>query len=149
LQCWEISAVAYCFSGSLEIVFRIYDNCLANGIEAIFGFSIMLLKKNETTLLSLKFDEILAFLNTKLFDCYLLDPGPNGEAGASKYMVDEFVHDAVSLRITPFMLDSYRHEYEDLVVSIHLMLVSTGNELNCGLPARDKQTRHPNRRAEK
>jgi hypothetical protein len=31
------------------------------------------------------------------------------------YRVDEFVQDAFSLRITPFMLDSYAHEYEDLV----------------------------------
>jgi ecotropic viral integration site 5 protein len=54
----------------LEIVFRIYDNCLANGIEAIFGYSVMLLKKNEDALLGLKFDEILAFMNKKLLDCY-------------------------------------------------------------------------------
>jgi ecotropic viral integration site 5 protein len=31
------------------------------------------------------------------------------------YRVDEFVQDAVSLRITPFMLDTYAHEYDDLV----------------------------------
>ena len=30
----------------------------------------MLLKKNEDALLGLKFDEILAFMNTKLLDCY-------------------------------------------------------------------------------
>lgn len=29
--------------------------------------------------------------------------------------MDEFVQDAVSLKITPFMLDSYAHEYEDLI----------------------------------
>ena len=29
--------------------------------------------------------------------------------------MDEFVQDAISLRITPFMLDNYAHEYEDLV----------------------------------
>lgn len=33
-----------------------------------------------------------------------------------KYKVDEFVGESVSLRITPFMLDSYSHEYEDIVV---------------------------------
>jgi hypothetical protein len=49
-----------------------YDTILANGIEAIFMFGINLLNKNEETLLSLKFDEILAFLNNKLFDCYLV-----------------------------------------------------------------------------
>ena len=54
----------------LEIVFRIYDNCLASGIEAIFGFSIMLLMKNEDVLLSLQFDQIMEFLNNRLFDRY-------------------------------------------------------------------------------
>lgn len=29
--------------------------------------------------------------------------------------MDRFVHDAVSLRITPFMLDTYANEYEELV----------------------------------
>lgn len=56
----------------LEIVFRIYDHCLANGIEAIFGFSIALLKKNEEQLLGLKFDEILNFLNNRLLDRYMV-----------------------------------------------------------------------------
>lgn len=54
----------------LEIVFRIYDSCLANGIEAIFGFSVALLKRNEEALLALKFDAILAFLSNRLLDVY-------------------------------------------------------------------------------
>ena len=54
----------------LEIVFRIFDNCLASGIEAIFGFSLSLLQKNEAKLLSLKFDELVAFLNTGVIDTY-------------------------------------------------------------------------------
>ncbi len=64
-----------CRSFPQEIVFRIYDSCLANGIEAIFGFSIILLAKNEEALLSLKFDELLAFLNTRLFDVYKVRVG--------------------------------------------------------------------------
>ncbi|KAF9566748.1 RabGAP/TBC [Agrocybe pediades] len=112
---WFLTLFSYRFP--LEIVFRIYDNCLANGIEAIFGFSVMLLKKNEEKLLSLKFDEILSFLNTKLFDCYLLevDEENTEQTSQPKYRVDEFVSEATSLRVTPFMLDSYRHEYEDIV----------------------------------
>lgn len=35
----------------------------------------------------------------------------------AKYDVDGFVGDAVSLKITAFMLDCYRHEYEDMIVS--------------------------------
>ncbi|KAJ7901861.1 rab-GTPase-TBC domain-containing protein [Mycena olivaceomarginata] len=106
---WFLTMFSYRFP--LDIVFRIYDNCLASGIEAIFGFSVMLLMKNEDLLLSLQFDQILAFLNNQLFDRYKVE----GDAGKPQYRVDEFVQDAVSLRITPFMLDAYSHEYEDLV----------------------------------
>ncbi|KAF8210302.1 rab-GTPase-TBC domain-containing protein, partial [Mycena galopus ATCC 62051] len=109
---WFLTMFSYRFP--LDIVFRIYDNCLASGIEAIFGFSIMLLMKNEDLLLSLKFDQILAFLNNQLFDRYKVQ-SPDGDDSKVQYRVDEFVQDAVSLRITPFMLDSYAHEYEDLV----------------------------------
>ncbi|KAJ7462337.1 rab-GTPase-TBC domain-containing protein [Mycena galericulata] len=109
---WFLTMFSYRFP--LDIVFRIYDNCLASGIEAIFGFSVMLLLKNEDTLLSLKFDQILVFLNNNLFDRYKIE-SPESDEGQPRYRVDEFVQDAVSLRITPFMLDSYRHEYEDLL----------------------------------
>ncbi|KAF8893306.1 rab-GTPase-TBC domain-containing protein [Infundibulicybe gibba] len=109
---WFLTMFSYRFP--LDIVFRIYDNCLASGIEAIFGFSITLLKKNEDILLALKFDEILAFLNGQLFSRYKVDRDEIEETEI-KYDVDGFVQDAVSLRITPFMLDSYRHEYEDMV----------------------------------
>ncbi|KAG8213944.1 putative GTPase-activating protein [Butyriboletus roseoflavus] len=106
----------------LDIVFRIYDNCLANGIEAIFAFSIVLLQKNEDVLLTLKFDEILSFLKTRVFEQYKIessdedeDEGGEESGPPASYNVDEFVQDAVSLRITPFMLDAYAHEYADLV----------------------------------
>ncbi|KAJ7579221.1 rab-GTPase-TBC domain-containing protein [Mycena floridula] len=108
---WFLTMFSYRFP--LEIVFRIYDNCFASGIEAIFGFSVMLLHKNEDLLLDLKFDDILGFINTKLFDRYKVDPTAQGDD--AKYKVDEFVADAVSLRITPFMLDSYAHEYDDIL----------------------------------
>ncbi|TFK44717.1 rab-GTPase-TBC domain-containing protein [Crucibulum laeve] len=134
---WFLTMFSYRFP--LDIVFRIYDNCLANGIEAIFGFSIMLLKKNEDILLDLKFDEILAFLNTKLFDRYKVESFEDAEGG-KKYKVDEFVQDAVSLRITPFMLDCYRHEYEDLVreTNKHAVLVDELRNSNRSLSAQVK-----------
>ena len=56
----------------LEIVFRIYDNILASGIEAVFGFSVVLLQKSEEALLKLKFDEILTFLKNRLFEFYVV-----------------------------------------------------------------------------
>lgn len=37
------------------------------------------------------------------------------EGGKPRYLVDDFVGDAMSLRITPFMLDSYNHEYLEMI----------------------------------
>ena len=34
---------------------------------------------------------------------------------AQTYYVDDFVRDASLVRITPFMLDAYAHEYQDTV----------------------------------
>ncbi|KAK0241603.1 rab-GTPase-TBC domain-containing protein [Armillaria nabsnona] len=110
---WFLTMFSYRFP--LEVVFRIYDNCLANGIEAIFGFSIALLHKNEDLLLDLKFDEILTFLNTKLFDRYKVQSTESGDPREVKYNADEFVNEAVSFRITPFQLDTYGHEYDDIM----------------------------------
>jgi hypothetical protein len=39
----------------------------------------------------------------------------NSESHITTYRVDEFVQDAINLKVTPFMLDMYSHEYEDLV----------------------------------
>lgn len=114
----------------LDIVFRIFDNCLASGIETIFGFALSLLQKNEARLLALKFDELVAFLNTGIIDVYQVSykysfpavelaqtwnqlPAPDGEKVT--YRVDDFVNNAMSLRITPFMLDSYTHEYTEMI----------------------------------
>lgn len=96
----------------LSVVFRIYDTCLANGIEALLSFGVVLLQRNEDKLLSMKFDELIAYLNGSLFDVYTI---PAEEEQDKTYKVDEFVKDAAALRITPFMLDAYAHEYEDLV----------------------------------
>lgn len=52
------------------------------------------------------------------------------------YDVDAFVQDAVALHITPFMLDSYRHEYEDRVVCFASHYNSCDNLSSAG----DKQT---------
>jgi hypothetical protein len=52
------------------MVFRIFDNILATGVEALFGFSLVMLQKNEEKLLAMKFDEMVVFLNNKIFDTY-------------------------------------------------------------------------------
>lgn len=51
-------------------MFRIFDSVFGHGIEAIFGFSIVLLIKNEEKLLKLRFDQILEYMKGELFDLY-------------------------------------------------------------------------------
>jgi hypothetical protein len=37
------------------------------------------------------------------------------EGEKATYRVDDFVNDAMSIRITPFMLDSYNREYQEMI----------------------------------
>lgn len=53
-------------------MYRIFDHLLATGVEAIFPFAIVLLQSNEEKLLELKFDSILDYLKSALFDAYLV-----------------------------------------------------------------------------
>lgn len=142
---WFLTLFSYRFP--LEIVVRIYDNCLASGIEAIFAFSIVLLEKNEDTLLTLKFDDILAFLKNSIFERYKVDPVDSpedhidGPAKNVTYHVDAFVLDAISMKITPFMLDTYAHEYEDFVRArdAHAIEIDTLRNNNRSLSAQVKE----------
>lgn len=52
------------------MVFRIFDNILATGVEALFGFGLVMLQKNEEKLLAMKFEEMAVYLNNKIFDTY-------------------------------------------------------------------------------
>jgi len=112
MYCSQWFLTLFSYRLPLEIVFRIFDNCLASGIEAILGFALSLLQKNEAKLLSMKFDELVAFLNIGIIDTYKIF---EDEGEKPRYRVDDFVSDAMSLRITPFMLDSYNHEYLEMV----------------------------------
>ncbi|KAI0035883.1 RabGAP/TBC [Vararia minispora EC-137] len=105
---WFLTLFSYRFP--LEVVYRIFDNCLASGIEAIFGFALALLQQNEEKLLAVKFDDLVAFLNAQIVDTYKTEA--DGEA---VWRTDDFVRDATALRITPFMLDTYAHEYNEMV----------------------------------
>ncbi|KAH9839454.1 rab-GTPase-TBC domain-containing protein [Rhodofomes roseus] len=115
---WFLTMFSYRFP--MDVVFRIFDNVFASGIEALFSFSLVLLLRNEEALLEHKFDQLVSFLNVKVFDIYKIDPPTedaesNKEKRDAKYDVDRFVEDAFGLKISSFMLDSYAEEYEELV----------------------------------
>lgn len=135
---WFLTMFSYRFP--LDLVFRIFDSVFGHGIEAIFGFSTVLLIKNEEKLLKLKFDQILEYMKGELFDLYRID-GPEGEPtdrtteSRFRYRADDFVVDAFRVKITPFMLDTYANEYNELrrVQTAHAMEMDNLRTANRGL----------------
>lgn len=84
----------------LSLVYRVLDIVFAEGIEAIFRFSLALLKKSEETLVDLKFEGILNFLQTDLFEMYRAD-GATGDpqAEGADWRANDFVRDAYDVRM--------------------------------------------------
>lgn len=109
---WFLTMFSYRFP--LEIVFRIFDNCFATGIEVMFRFALVLLIKNEDLLLKLKFDDILSFFKNQILDRYRLARSSNTGV-EDPYAVDAFVKEACELRVTAFMLDNYANEWQEAV----------------------------------
>ncbi|CAE6470663.1 unnamed protein product [Rhizoctonia solani] len=116
MYCSQWFLTMFSYRLPLDLVFRIMDTVFANGIEAIFGFSLVLLYNNEEKILKLKFDQILEYLKGPLFDSYKVPESERSSTSSSspEYKADQFVQDAfkISRSFTPFMLDSYASEYQ-------------------------------------
>ncbi|CAE6356645.1 unnamed protein product [Rhizoctonia solani] len=116
MYCSQWFLTMFSYRLPLDLVFRIMDTVFANGIEAIFGFSLVLLYNNEEPILKLKFDQILEYLKGPLFDSYKIPESERSSTSSSalEYRADDFVQDAfkISRSFTPFMLDSYAGEYQ-------------------------------------
>jgi len=146
---WFLTMFSYRFP--LPIVYRIFDHLLATGVEAIFGFSIVLLQSNEEQLLKLKFDSILDYLKSALFDAYLDEVAPTPRLGneevppnaqsTAAYQADRFVQDALAVRITPFQLDNFASEWEELrrQQTAHAVEMDSLRQKNRSLQAQVKQ----------
>jgi len=122
---WFLTLFAYRFP--LQLVLRIYDLILSEGLEAILKFGIVLMQKNAATLLGMTdMVALTAFLKDRLFDVYIdqapsagsiLESGFFGSSGASidkeVYRADQMVHDACAVKITPQLLATYKFEWEE------------------------------------
>ncbi|AFR94077.2 hypothetical protein C343_02146 [Cryptococcus neoformans C23] len=118
---WFMTLFSYRFP--LSLVYRVLDIVFAEGIEAVFRFSLALLKKSEEKLVQLDFEQILQFLQADLFEVYRApaennrgeaeDGKENGYDVEEEWKANEFVRDAFKIRITPLMLDAYASEWEE------------------------------------
>jgi hypothetical protein len=122
---WFLTLFAYRFP--LQLVLRVYDLILSEGLVAILKFGIVLMQRNRATLLEMKdMAQLTTFLKEKIFDVYidkspsassLLDSGFFGSVtgGADKelYRADEMVADACEIKITDATLAKYTLEWEE------------------------------------
>jgi hypothetical protein len=122
---WFLTLFAYRFP--LQLVLRIYDLILSEGLEAILKFGIVLMQKNAVTLLGMNdMGALTTFLKDRLFDVYIdqspsagsiLESGFFGSSGASidkeVYRADMLVQDACAVKITPELLKTYTAEWEE------------------------------------
>jgi hypothetical protein len=76
----------------LSLVYRVLDIVFAEGIEAVFRFSLALLQAAEKKLVELDFEQILEYLQTDLFE---------------HYRESELVDDEVAWRANDFVKDAY------------------------------------------
>lgn len=122
---WFLTLFAYRFP--LQLVLRIYDLILSEGLSAILRFGIVLMQKNATTLLGISdMQQLTTHLKDKLFDVYIdKDPSQgsileNGFFGSSSssldkevYRADQLIRDACEVKITPETLKAYTAEWEE------------------------------------
>lgn len=76
-------------------MYRVLDIVFAEGIEAIFRFSLALLRKSETQLVALDFEQILTYLQADLFEIYRSE---TSEGEEEEWRANEFVRDAYGVR---------------------------------------------------
>ncbi|KAI1431787.1 RabGAP/TBC [Xylaria sp. CBS 124048] len=122
---WFLTLFAYRFP--LQLVLRIYDLILSEGLSAILRFGIVLMQKNSSTLLEMSdMSQLTNFLKDKLFDVYI-DQAPsagsileNGFFGSSSsnidkevYRADQLIRDACEIKLTPELLKTYATEWEE------------------------------------
>ncbi|KAF4550111.1 Rab-GTPase-TBC domain-containing protein 4 [Elsinoe fawcettii] len=121
---WFLTLFAYRFP--LQLVQRIYDLILSEGLSAILKFGIVLMKKNAPTLLGMKdMSALTTHLKERLFDVYIdkspsassiLDSGFFGglTGGGDKeiYHADALVRDACAIDINEKTLTQYATDFE-------------------------------------
>ncbi|KKF97543.1 GTPase-activating protein GYP5 [Ceratocystis platani] len=122
---WFLTLFAYRFP--LQLVLRIYDLILSEGLSAILRFGLVLMQKNTPALLAMNdMQQLTTFLRDKLFDVYIdKDPSAggileNGFFGSSSssqdkevYRADQLVRDACDIKMTPELLKTYTTEWEE------------------------------------
>lgn len=125
---WFLTFFSYKFP--LDVVLRIFDVIITQGMEALIKLAVNLMLRNETSLLRLNFDALVDFLKLNLFNVYVSDEYIQVEAQESKrfpilsrkpssknssyYKLDQFMHDSMLVEISPVDLTRFKAEFEHM-----------------------------------
>ncbi|KAI8368752.1 rab-GTPase-TBC domain-containing protein [Blakeslea trispora] len=94
---WFMTLFAY--RCPLDLVFRVFDLVFVEGPQIMLNFALALMKKNQSTILSLEFESLLDFFSGQIFEVY-------------KDRSYEFVQDAYSFSISPKQLSKISKQYQ-------------------------------------
>lgn len=125
---WYLTFFSYKFP--LDVVLRIFDMVITQGIEAVLRLAVNLMLRNESNLLRLNFDALLEFLKLNLFNIYvsdefvasaekpenkrfsLLGRKNTTKTGANYYKLDAFVKDAMLVDVSPADINRFKAEFQ-------------------------------------
>ncbi|KAI8371274.1 rab-GTPase-TBC domain-containing protein [Choanephora cucurbitarum] len=93
---WFMTLFAY--RCPLDLVFRVFDLVFVEGPQIMLNFALALMKKNQSTILSLEFESLLDFFSGQIFEVY-------------KDHAYDFVQDAYSFTISPKQLSKFSKQY--------------------------------------
>lgn len=125
---WFLTFFSYKFP--LDVVLRIFDMVITQGIEAVLRLALNLMLQNEQSLLRLNFDALLEFLKLNLFNVYVSEDFVKGEENrrfslirkspskqstdSGYYKLDAFIQDAMLVAVSPLDLARYKVEFDQM-----------------------------------
>lgn len=125
---WFLTFFSYKFP--LDVVLRIFDLVITQGIEGVLRLAVNLMIRNEATLLRLNFDALLEYLKANLFYVYVsnefvttpdkenkkfsLLSRKNTTKTGNYYQLNAFIQDALRIAILPTDLAKFKVEFEQM-----------------------------------
>ncbi|CAH6720910.1 probable GTPase-activating protein Gyl1p [[Candida] jaroonii] len=112
---WFLTLFSYKFP--IDIVYRIFDHFIFEGLDFLLKISINLMILNEHNLMNLKFDKLLGFLQNSLFnifvnDKYIGDKSPEKSVITDFYSIDKIFKNLIN--INPNDMIKFEAEFNEL-----------------------------------
>ncbi|KAF5099650.1 hypothetical protein D0Z03_000971 [Geotrichum reessii] len=108
---WFVTLFSRVFASEPNVLDRVYDVILTEGIEALLRFAVGIVRRNATKILALEFGDLLQFLKEQLLDIYYAE---DEETSARVFRINDFIADGYEVKVLPVTLQKYNNEYREL-----------------------------------